>query len=78
MAFGLITYDSASQDSDFSEYGQMKARLKTWGGDTVGVQFIDLETKPCSLEDFGEGSDKLYFPIFATHRPQVEDYVDQL
>ena len=42
------------------------------------ASFIDLKTRPCTLKDFGDQEDSLYFPIFETHRPQVEDYVDKL
>ena len=56
----------------------MKAKLKRWGGDSVGVTFTDLNTRPCTLKDFDDKEDSLYFPIFETHRPQVEDYVDKL
>ena len=37
VAFGLISYDSADQDTDYSEYGQLRARLKRWGSDFDGV-----------------------------------------
>ena len=37
VAFGLVSYDQADQDTDYSEYGQLRARLKRWGSDFDGV-----------------------------------------
>ena len=78
MAFGLITYEAES-DSDYSAYGEIRARLKTW--DSGSIQFVDLASRPCTREDLGLSDDtsgSLFYPLFAPHRSHVEAYQQYL
>ena len=37
VAFGLIDYDLAEQEADYSEFGSLKVKLKQWSSDFVGT-----------------------------------------
>ena len=56
----------------------MKARLKKWGGGLEGTQFVDLETRPCTREDFNGGDNSLYYPVYEKHTSTFEYYFDKL
>ena len=56
----------------------MKARLKRWGGNLNGTQFFDLETRPCTREDFKGDKNSLYYPVYEKHIGTFESYFDKL
>ena len=55
VAFGLIAYESDS-DKGFSQYGEIKAKLKTWGEQSI--IFEELAHRPCTKEDLGLSDDQ--------------------
>lgn len=51
MAFGFVSYDT-SLDVDYSEYGELKARLVHWNP-VNGTKFNIIDTHPCSDAELG-------------------------
>ena len=80
VAFGLISFEpgDTSVDNDYSDYGQMRARLKKWGGGLAGTQFFDVETRPCTPEDFSDDDESLFYPVYENHRSTFEYYFDKM
>ena len=80
VAFALISYDEADQtwQGDFSEYGEVKARLKKWGTGLNGTVFRDLETRNCTREDFKGDKNSLYYPVYEKHQATFDYYFDKL
>ena len=56
----------------------MKAKLKRWGGGLNGTQFFDLETRPCTREDFKGDKNSLHYPVYEKHTGTFEYYFDKL
>ena len=56
----------------------MHARLKVWGGDNIGTQFIDLETRPCTHDDFNGNETSLFYPVYESHKSSFEYYLNKL
>ena len=43
---------------DITDYGEVKAFYKNWGGENLlGTQYSDLVTRPCTEDELGLGSD---------------------
>ena len=54
VAFGITYYDGDKEPIENPNIGTMKAIYREWGlGDYSGVLETELETRPCTMEDFG-------------------------
>ena len=77
FAFGISAYDNNSEPIDDPAYGEVKARITTWGfNDTIGINVGEpLAVKPCSKEQLGlSGNSSDFWPISPSSQRDIAFY----
>ena len=84
VAFGLVNYDSSSLEMEHvPEYGEIKAKIKTWSSDS-GIAWKELELRPCTKVELGLGpngfddQDSKFFPMFEDSKIWYDIYWKKL
>ena len=57
IAFGITYYDSNQEMIVEPDYGELIARVKKWGGDAIGIEWQQLNIRPCTYEELGLGDE---------------------
>ena len=55
VAFGMTYYDSNQEIIIEPDYGELIARVKKWGGDHTGIEWQQLDIRPCTEGELGLG-----------------------
>ena len=58
IAFGITYYDTNQEMIVEPDYGELIGRVKKWGGDHVGIEWQELNIRPCTYEELGLGDEE--------------------
>ena len=53
IAFALTHYDDNFEMLEEPDYGEIKARIRSWSPETPETFFTEVEIRPCTYEELG-------------------------
>ena len=80
FAFGITTYDSNQEVTEDLDYGEIKAKLYSWGLNDTGMYGEgQITTHPCTEDELGiTGNSSSFWQLHPVNKDDVEYYHKKL